>query len=152
MDIRRILIGVDFSPTSERALEYAIDLAKRFGAAVELLHVYQIPAFAFPESIVPAPPETVERMVDEIKRHLDAWAGKARAVGLEASSDLLPGSPAVELCARAAEGKCDLIVVGTHGRTGIRHALLGSVAEKVVRRATVPVLTVTSVESPDEED
>jgi universal stress protein A len=146
MQLRRILVGVDFSDSSRLALDYAIELALQLGAAVELLHVYQIPSFAFPESIVPAPPDTLEAMVAASQGHLDEWAERARARGLVATRELLPGSPHVELVGRAREGGFDLIVVGTHGRTGLRHALLGSVAERVVRRASVPVLTVRTPE------
>ena len=142
MPIHRILVGVDFSEASQQALDWAIELAARLGATVELLHVYQIPSFAFPESIVPAPPETLEAMVDEGRRRLEEWAGRVRRAGVAATLEILPGSPYVELVARASEGGFDLVVVGTHGRSGLRHALLGSVAEKVVRRSSVPVLSV----------
>src|SRR5205823_4820629 len=62
-EIKRILVGIDFSSPSEKALALAIDLAGKLGAQIHLLHVYQIPAFAFPETIVPAPPETVDRLI-----------------------------------------------------------------------------------------
>ena len=139
--IRRILVGVDFSPPSDKALALAVDLAKKLGAELTLLHVYQIPAFAFPETIVPAPPETVDRLINENRKHLEQLAVSVRAQGVAAATDLLPGSAFVELVGRARQG-FDLVVVGTHGRTGLRHALLGSVAEKVVRKSPVPVLTV----------
>ena len=140
--ITKILVGVDFSPPSDKAVALAVDLAKKLGASISLLHVYQIPAFAFPETIVPAPPETIDRMIKENKKHLEQIAVEVRAAGVTATPDLLPGSPFVELVGRAKQGGFDLIVVGTHGRTGLRHALLGSVAEKVVRKSPIPVLTV----------
>ena len=139
--IRRILVGVDFSPPSDGALELAIEMALRHEAELTLLHVYQLPGFAFPETVVPAPPELLDRMVEDNRRHLETLAERARAAGVKTTVELLPGAPFVELVRRGREG-FDLIVVGTHGRTGLRHALLGSVAEKVVRKSTVPVLTV----------
>lgn len=140
IEIRRILVGVDFSPPSERALDFAAALALRLGAELQLLHVYQIPAFAFPETVVPAPPEAVDQLIDESRRHLEKLADRVRALGATVSCDLLPGAPYVELVGRAED--FDLVVVGTHGRTGFRHVLLGSVAERVVRKSPVPVLTV----------
>lgn len=146
LSIRRILVGVDFSETSQEALSVATDLAARLGADLVLLHVYQIPAFAFPETIVPAPPETIDRLIEESARHLEGLADRPRAAGVRTTTELVAGAPFVELVARAHRG-IDLVVLGTHGRTGLRHALLGSVAEKVLRRSPVPVLTVRSGEA-----
>lgn len=145
MSFKRILVGIDFSSPSERALACAMELARGLGAELHLLHVYQIPAFAFPETIVPAPPETIDRFIGESRRHLEALAERVRKEGVRATSDLVPGSPFVELVGKARQG-FDLLVVGTHGRTGLRHALLGSVAEKVVRKCDIPVLTVRAAD------
>lgn len=145
----RILVGVDFSATSERALALATHMAERLGAELLLLHVYQIPAFAFPETIVPAPPETIDRLIAEARTHLGALADRVRARGLRVDIDLVPGAPFAEIVSRAKQG-FDMIVVGTHGRTGLRHALLGSVAERVVRKSQVPVLTVRDSDQPFE--
>jgi nucleotide-binding universal stress UspA family protein len=141
LSIHRILVGIDFSETSEQALELAIELAIRNGAGLTLLHVYQVPGFAFPETIVPAPPEMLDRMIADERAGLERLADRARARGVRAEVEQVPGAPATEIVERAGRD-CDLVVVGTHGRTGIRHALLGSVAERVVRRSPVPVLTV----------
>jgi nucleotide-binding universal stress UspA family protein len=149
-EIHRILVGVDFSPTSDRALAYAATLAQKVGAELLLLHVYQIPAFAFPETIVPAPPETIDRLIGESRKHLEALAERVRSHGVSAAIDLVPGAAFAEIVSRAREGNFDLVVVGTHGRTGLRHALLGSVAEKVVRKSPVPVLTVRDSDQPFE--
>jgi nucleotide-binding universal stress UspA family protein len=139
--IRRILVGIDFSAASQRALDVAIELAKRSGASLLLLHVYQVPGFAFPETVVPAPPDLLDRMVDDNRRALEAWADRARAAGVDAAADQVAGAAATEIVERARRG-FDLVVVGTHGRTGLRHVLLGSVAERVVRHCDVPVLSV----------
>src|SRR4029078_7959358 len=96
--------------------------------------------FAFPETIVPAPPETVDRLIGESRRHLEGLAARARAESVEATTELVPGSPFVELVAKA-RGGFDLVVVGTHGRSGLRHALLGSGAGEGVRKWRAAVLT-----------
>jgi nucleotide-binding universal stress UspA family protein len=140
-EIRRILVGLDFSDTSEHALDVAVELARRNGASLMLLHVYQVPGYAFPETVVPAPPEMLDQLIADNERELARLAGRARAAGVPVTWDQVAGAPSTEIVERARRG-CDLVVVGTHGRTGIRHALLGSVAERVVRRCPVPVLTV----------
>ncbi len=139
-------MGIDFSPPSEAALARAIELAKRTGASLTLMHVYQAPGFALPETIVPAPPDVLQELLAENQVRLASWAARARAAGVSSVSvEQVAGAPHFELVERARQG-FDLVVVGTHGRTGITHALLGSVAEKVVRRSPVPVLTVPTHE------
>lgn len=144
LPIARILVGVDFSEPSQGALALAIELGGRLGASLELLHAYQVPTYAFAESIVPAPADTLDAMVQDNRRQLEALAQLVRAAGIDVATQLVPGQPEAELVERAGAGRFDLVIVGTHGRTGLSHALLGSVAEKVVRRSPVPVLTVPS--------
>jgi nucleotide-binding universal stress UspA family protein len=139
--IKRILVGIDFSEPSDQALERAIDLARRLDASLTLLHVYQVPGYAFPETIVPTPPELLTNLLADNRRHLESAVTHCQESRVPADFDQVPGAAFAELVRRAREGY-DLVVVGTHGRTGFAHALLGSVAEKVVRKSPVPVLTV----------
>jgi len=124
---RRLLCAVDFSETSRRGMIAAVDLARQFGAELVLLHVCS-----------PAQREEAERM-------LALW--KRRARGTTVTALTVSGSPATEIVQIAQERGCDLIVIGTHGRTGLARQLFGSVAETVVRMAPSPVLTVHLVPS-----
>jgi nucleotide-binding universal stress UspA family protein len=142
MHIRHILVPTDFSDGSRRALETALDLAHDTGARVTLLHVHHVPASVFPDVILPMTPELmrdVERSVDHVLEHL---VEEARQHGVEADFHTVFGTTHLEICKSAEDVGADLIVIGTHGRSGLSHVLLGSVAEKVVRKAPCPVLTV----------
>jgi nucleotide-binding universal stress UspA family protein len=144
---KKILVPIDFSRHSERAAQLAAELVGKFGAQVTLLHVYNIPTYPLPEGFVLASPQTVvelmERINDEVKR---AKAGLL-ARGVTAVDTLLvEGSAHAEIVRVARQKGFDLIVMGTHGRTGFQHAFMGSVAEKVVRKASCPVLTVRDPE------
>ena len=141
-EIRRILSPVDFSDTSEHALSYAIDLASRLGADVQLVHVYQIPAYALPDGALIAQPDYIAKLTDELQRELDDLVRRFSGHEVKLEGHLVQGVPYVEITRVAKEKGADMIVMGTHGRTGLKHLLLGSVAERVVRTAEVPVLTV----------
>ena len=142
--IERILVPTDFSPHSKEATAWAAALAGRFGASITLCHVYQPVSMILPEGFVLKSAEEIATLLHA----LDASLAEARAElaglapGVTVDSVLLQGAPFAEIVRHARENRFDLIVVGTHGRTGLRHALLGSVAEKVVRKAPCPVLTV----------
>ena len=140
--IEKILVPVDFSEHSARALEMAIDLAKAFGARIDLLHCYQIqPLSISPYGIVL--PEDFDREVREgAERRVDEWRGKVMLEGVEVGVRLSSRFPSLEISETASEIGADLIVMGTRGLTGIKHALLGSVAERTLRLAPCPVLTV----------
>ena len=144
MEIRRILVPVDFSEYSARALDDAIGLAKKLKAEVHLLHCYQIyPAGAvgFPYNV--AIPDTYEREIREgASAHLARWLEKATAQGVRAEQHLAVDRPSHGIVALAEKLPADLIVIGTYGLTGLKHVLLGSVAERVLRHAPCPVLTV----------
>jgi nucleotide-binding universal stress UspA family protein len=139
-DIRLILCPVDFSPSSDKALDFALDLARPLGARVELVHVYQLPVYALPDGAVLAGPELVIRLSTELQKSLDALA--ARREDTKLGTHLVEGVPFREVTRLAEKLGADLIVMGTHGRTGLKHMLLGSVAERVVRASNVPVITV----------
>ena len=142
MDIRKILVPVDFSDHSQRALDEAIGLAKAFGAQLHLLHCYQIHATAIaPYGIVV--PETFEHDVRMAAlQRLSEWREKAATQGVGVQEHITAHFPAEEIAAMADRLGIDLIVMGTRGLTGIKHVLLGSVAERTIRLARCPVLTV----------
>jgi nucleotide-binding universal stress UspA family protein len=139
----KILVAIDFSRSSQRALVLAVELAKKLDASITLLHVYSIPTYPLPEGYIIASPETVAELMQ--KTSLAMKDVKTRAVGLGATrveTQLVEGSAFPDIVRIANEQRFDLVVMGTHGRSGFAHALMGSVAEKVVRRAHCPVLTV----------
>ncbi len=143
-DWKRICCPIDFSQASRAAMEVAADLARRFGAELVLLHAYPIPGYTFPDGSVVASPKMMQDLAEQAQRHLDEWrveaerlAGTPRVV-----VDKAIGEPAAEIVSFAKGRGVDLLVLGTHGRTGLEHALMGSIAERVVRRAHCPVLTV----------
>jgi len=139
-EIRRILCPVDFSEPSENALDYAVDLASKFGADVQLVHVYQLPVYALPDGAMMAGPEFTTKVTGELQKALKDLAEKKTGATVE--THLVEGIPYKEVVRLAGELEADLIVMGTHGRTGIKHLLLGSVAERVVRSSRIPVITV----------
>ncbi|HZP42147.1 MAG TPA: universal stress protein [Candidatus Binatia bacterium] len=131
--IARIVVPTDFSVCSMRALQRAEALAQRLGAEVVLVHVD--PSVVLGSEVAPA-------RQDAVRRELDGIAAVLGTRGVRARGVVRAGAPAEEILAVAMAEGADLIVMGTHGRTGLAHALLGSVAEDVVRRALCPVLTV----------
>ena len=139
--LTKILVPVDFSRTSLKALDYAQALAARSGAAVHLVHVVEpAPFFAGTEAIPIAPPH--QEVAERCEHALAALAAERIAPGLPISSAAHIGNPAHEIAAIAKEMQSDLLVISTHGRTGLKHLLMGSVAERVVREAPCPVLVV----------
>lgn len=137
--IRRILFPTDFSEPAREAQKYATTLAERFGAELHVLNVV-------PEIILPAtdsyavwtlPEGGMKAQVEAAEKQLQADLGDAAAV-----RQVTVGFPVEEIMKYAGDHEIDLIVVGTHGHTGLSHLLLGSVAEKLVRLSTCPVLTV----------
>jgi nucleotide-binding universal stress UspA family protein len=143
-DWRRICCPIDFSDASHAAMEVAADLARRFGAELVLLHAYPIPGYTFPDGSVVASPKMMQDLAEQAQRHLEEWRVEAeRLVGApRVAAEKGVGEPATEIVSFAKERAVDLLVLGTHGRTGLEHALMGSIAERVVRRAHCPVLTV----------
>jgi nucleotide-binding universal stress UspA family protein len=136
---KSIVVATDFSEGSDEALEHAIELGKQSGAALDLLHVVEPPADGFPFG--PAYTDGVA-FAEFIQQELTRRAARVAAAGLACHTRFVEGSAAPEIVARAREVDARLIVVGTHGRRGLAHVLLGSVAERVVQHAGCPVLTV----------
>jgi nucleotide-binding universal stress UspA family protein len=147
MAIRSILVPVDYSEGSGAALAFAVELAKTFGAAVDVVHVWDRPTYV-PEHVTVHQPtgpsrSLVELIRENAEREMDAFIQTAKLpTDITVRPRLLSGNPASTILAELDAAHHDLLVVGTHGRTGLRHLLLGSVAEKLVRLSPVPVLTV----------
>jgi nucleotide-binding universal stress UspA family protein len=139
--INHILAAHDFSETAQAALDYALDLAERLHARVTVVHAYEIPVYGFPEGFS-LTTDVVGRIQELASKALEGVVQRAHRPGVAVDSMLRQGSAWTEIAAAATEAGADLIVIGTHGRRGLAHALLGSVAEKVVRNAPCPVLTV----------
>jgi nucleotide-binding universal stress UspA family protein len=137
----KILVATDFSQGGDEALQAAIDVARRFNAKVEIVHVVELALepFGF-GALVPAADDRA--LLDAIERELEARADRVRWAGLACETAVLEGTPDVEIVRRAAETGAELVVVGTHGRTGLAHVVMGSVAERVVQHAGLPVLSV----------
>jgi len=144
--LRRILVATDFAESAERALACAVQLARRHGAELVLVHVYMD---------LPAYPEITAGQVEAIYEEQRAWieaalerrARAARGEGLLARAVLRTGPAASTIAETAKDEGADLLVVGTHGRSGLDRLILGSVAERVVRLASCPVLVVKSAEA-----
>ena len=137
-----ILVPTDFSPTADRALDYAIALGAKLGARVYIVHVIGIPALGIPEIGLALASMTIDGLVADGQAALDRIADKHRNQSAFGEVMLRTGDVRDEVLQVAKEVHADLIVIGTHGRRGFAHALLGSVAETIVRMAPCPVLTV----------
>lgn len=139
---RHILVATDFSEASRRAFESAGELAAALGADLTVLHACEVPVPPDAGLAVPPGVDLLSAAEAEARRRLDELVASATARGWPCRAILRVGVPWQEILSVAAEALFDLVVMGTHGRRGIAHALMGSVAEKVVRASPVPVLTV----------
>jgi nucleotide-binding universal stress UspA family protein len=148
MKIETILVPTDFSKDAERALQDAIELAKTFGARIEVLHAYHVDipvaapmggGYSFPEGFF-----------ESLRKHADAQIAKVVAEagggGVKVSGQAVESPAGAAIIAAAERLPADLIVMGTRGLTGVKHVILGSVAERTVRMAPCPVLTVKADE------
>lgn len=138
--IQRILVPTDFSDSSAAGAEYASDLARKLGASVELIHVVET-ASLWSMAGAGILGNVLGQIRQDAERRLAGFAGKHFA-GVTLNRHVREGNPALEILRAAGEAGCNAIVMSTHGRTGPAHLLIGSVAEKVVRKSPVPVLTV----------
>ncbi|HZU99183.1 MAG TPA: universal stress protein, partial [Planctomycetota bacterium] len=151
LELQRMVLATDFSPGARAALEHAIAFAARFGARLYLFHSVEVREKGDPD--VPHDPARVDDFYELAERRareeLEALRGRLeapRAAPVSIVECVRIGVPADEIVAFAEEKGADLIIVGTHGRTGLRRVLVGSVAESVVRRAPCPVLAVRVTE------
>jgi len=147
MPIQRILVPVDYSSCSRAALRLAVELAQKFQASLDVVHVWDRPSYVtnvVMTSTEPVSGKSLIRMIEEnAQRDLDEFLSTTDLpAGTKLVGHLLTGDPASALLHELKREKRDMVVVGTHGRTGLAHVLLGSVAEKLVRLSAVPVLTV----------
>lgn len=142
---RRILMATDFSDYSREALDDAVLLAKHFGADLYLLHAFEATLYkvpADPSAVRPGAFEWVRALREEEEKRLESLAAEVRRKGVAVHPIFKEGVPFREIPKAALEVTADLIVLGTHGRTGLDRLMMGSVAERVVRRAPCPILLV----------
>ncbi len=140
---KHILVPTDFSESAELALDLALELAPKFGAQITLLHATWLPPHyyaAYAEGLA----WPTEELEGQARKEIDAVLTRAKKQYANVEKALRPGDAWQRILEAAEEGGVDLIVMGTHGRRGIARALLGSIAEKVVRLSPVPVLTVSA--------
>jgi nucleotide-binding universal stress UspA family protein len=160
MEVQKILVPIDYSENSQRALHWGASLAEKYGGELLLLHVipkavdevypegggFVSPASSFSEVKTPDPQSfrqpLIIDLVDTAHTELHDFAEKNQTDITAEQAVVAVGRPAEEILRVAREEEIDLIVMGTHGRTGVRHLLLGSVAEAVTRHAPCPVFTV----------
>jgi universal stress protein A len=144
MEIRQILAPTDFSECSKQAVQWAYELAQTFGAKLVLLHVIE----GLPPYIGFIPPGGVATVLEHLERQarldLAQLLAKAEDVKVEVICQAVVGTPYHKILEVATAEKVDLIVMAMHGRTGLSHLMTGSVAERVVRMAPCPVLTIRS--------
>lgn len=141
---KKILHPTDFSDYSKEALDVAAVMARKFGAELIILHVVETYDYAPPEYYMAADElhKEVERRLEGSRKHLEEMA--AQMGDIKTRTLVTEGKPFVQIIRAAKEEGADMIVLGTHGRSGLAHILIGSTAEKVVRKAPCPVLTIRS--------
>jgi len=141
--VNRILVPTDFSETAQRALDYAIELASALKVPLRIVHAHVLPVVYAAEGVWATPVWSEAEIQADLAKGLTKLGVLARERGVvEVSTALLVGPAWQQIVSAATEGGEDLVVMGTHGRSGLKHLLLGSVAEHVVRKATCPVLTI----------
>lgn len=146
MSISQLLVPVDYSDCSRAALVFAVGIAEKIGASIDVVHVWDRPTYVS-ESIRVQHEGESRSLIDMIRENAetdmnDFLAKTAPTTKVPLSHRVISGNPAARVLEELRRGQYQLLVVGTHGRAGLRHLLLGSVAEKLVRLSPVPVLTV----------
>lgn len=143
---RSILVPVDYSEHSKASVRYAAELAKNVGATLHVVHVWDRPTYASDAVLVRRPGEEHCSLAELIQRNAENdmkdFLATLELGDVKLTHELLSGDPTAKLVEQLKGGGYDLVVLGTHGRTGLMHLLMGSVAEKLVRLSPVPVLTV----------
>lgn len=145
MQIRLILLPTDFSDCANYALSYAASLARTFGASIICVHVIEpmVPTVGYSGMTEPMPiADITDQLEDSAERELPKLSGCEECVGLQVEEVIVHGEAASEIVRVAKDRNVDLIVVSSHGRTGLGRILFGSTAEAVVRHASCPVLVV----------
>ncbi len=144
IDIRTILVPIDFSPNAAAVLDWAAHLAEEHECPLVLLHAYHLPVDFQQLEGAYLPPDFWTQVKNDAAANLERHAELLRARGLRVETVLREGYPASVIEEEAQNRNVDLIVIGTRGHTGLKHLLLGSVAERVVQKAPCAVLTVKS--------
>ncbi len=151
MEIRTILVPVDFSENAAKALETAAGLAERFNARIALLHAHHIDV-PMASHLVPGGPVLPVGFQEQVHQRateaVEALAKQASQWGVEVTGKAVVGPASQAIVEEAKQLPADLIVMGTRGNTGLKHVLLGSIAERVVRTAPCPVMTVKTADVP----
>lgn len=142
IDIRHILVPVDFSENTPAILDWAAHLAEEHGSTVTLLHAYHLPVEFQQMEGAYLPPDFWQGVRSEAETTLRGYAEELKRKGVRVETAVCEGYAATVIVEEAAQRSADLIVIGTHGRSGLKHLLLGSIAERVVQKAPCPVLTV----------
>jgi nucleotide-binding universal stress UspA family protein len=146
--VKNILVPTDFSEHAQHAMEVAVDLSLAHHAGLTLLHVHESTPFELPQGYVMNMPSQLGRIYDELNQRLSELERVVRARGaVRVESRVLHGSIVDEIVNFA--GGFDFVVLGTHGRTALRQLVIGSVAQRVLERATCPVILVRPTKMPD---
>jgi nucleotide-binding universal stress UspA family protein len=142
-----ILVPVDFSDHSQEALDTAMQIAQLFGSTIHLLHCYHLQTAGISPYGIVLPSGYYDDIREAAEKRLNDWHERVSNEGIKVQSILSADSPSLAINLAADEIKADLVVMGTRGLSGLKHAMLGSVAERVVRLAPCPVLTVKGPEA-----
>jgi len=143
-NIKRVLVPTDFSEISAQAFPYAEDIARQFGAEIHLVHVLEKnPPILLIRTFDMSTETAVQKIEDDAKNLLSEFKNRF-STEVPVKEVLLHGNDFEEIVEYAEKNQIDLIVIATHGRTGLLHTLLGSVAEKVIRYSKIPVLVITA--------
>jgi len=143
MDIHRILVPFDFSKYSEKAFAWALAMAEQWGARLRLLHVVPLPTY--PPNVLGVHFNVADveaSLQTDAEARIQEVVSRAGQPAVPIDTQVIRGEPFTDICRVAEQEKIDLIIMGSQGRTGLSHVLLGSVAERVVRYAPCPVLVV----------
>ena len=140
MTVKHILVPTDLSEYADYALDYAIELAQTLQARLTLLHIIHLTPLAMGDIGASGLVPYLDEMEADAQQRLQALLNRVHQEGLQGETAVVQGVPFQSIVDMAGNENVDMIVMGTHGRTGLTHALMGSVAEKVVRLAPCPVL------------
>ncbi|HHT9111008.1 MAG TPA: universal stress protein [Candidatus Brocadiaceae bacterium] len=142
INIKNVLCPVDYSVYSEKALHYAIEFAEKYQAKLYLMHVLDIRVYDINDPDLYNVNIVDKETIEKLRARLLKCVSEETKGKIPVEAIVIQGVPFTEIITAARDYKIDMIVIGTHGRTGLSHAIMGSVAEKVVRKSPCPVLTV----------
>ena len=146
INVGLILVPIDFSRHADAVMNWAVHLAEEHASRIALLHVYHLPVEFQQIEGAYLPADFWANVKQEAEQQLTALAERARGRGVQVVQHVREGYPATVIVDEATELGADLVVIGTHGHTGLKHLLLGSIAERVVQKAPCPVLTVRATD------